>query len=173
MVSGESNLYVNGLELEIHPENARAILSKIFKLILGSFLVVIPLTGLTFYFLLESDYVVHATVVVHLISYMGVIYWIINTSKSVYQVDISPTGFSMFAIKVSPFLTPVNGLYTWNEIDSYTYGTDYPNKKYKLHLNLKSGQSLCFYYLGVKEFGDLPRFYRILRSQLPDKEQKL
>lgn len=172
-MSGESDLYVNGLELEIHPQSARAVSSKILKLILGSFLVVLPLTGLTFYFLLESDYVVHATVAVNLISYMGIIYWIINTSKSVYQVDISPSGFTMFATKISPFLTPVNGLYTWNEIDSYTYGSEYPNQKYKLNVNLKSGQTLCFYYLGVKEFGDLPRFYRILRSRLPEKEQKL
>lgn len=173
MAFGESDLSKNRLELEMHPENGRTIFYKLLILFLGTFIVFPLVTGMTIYVFFESKYMIHATVTIGLLTYVAIIYWGINNAKSVYQVDISPSGFSMFATKVSPFMTPVNGFYAWGDIVSYTSDSiDDDPLRCRLILNLNTGQSWTFYYLGFKKSGDLPIFYRKLLSQLPEKERK-
>ena len=162
------------LELEMNPENGRSTLSKILILLLGVFIISPVVTGLTFYVFFESRYVAHATVTINILTFIGIMYWAINSSKSVYQVEISPSGFYIFAKKTSPFLPTLNGWYNWGDIASYTFDTfDDDPLRGKLILNFNSGQSWTFYYLGFKKTGDLPSFYRTLRNHLPEKEQKL
>lgn len=170
---GKNNDATNSLKLELHPENFRAIFSKMLKLILGIFLFVLPATGLAIYFLYESAYLVYGATAVSLISFVAIIYWSVNSTKSVYQVDISPTGFSMLTTTTSAFAESVNGWYRWEDIAYYTYDVGDESTKLKLILYLNSGQCLSFYYLGLKETGDLPNFYHILRNRLPEKERKL
>ena len=170
---GESKVASTSLQLELHPENSQAVGAKLLMLILGTFFLVLPATGLTIYFLYESAYIVQFATAVCLLSFVAVIYWSTNSSKSVYQVDILPTGISMFATKISPFMTPVNGWYRWEDIAYYTYQYGDENSKLKLSLYLNASQCLTFYYLGIKEFGDLPNFYQILCQRLPGKERKL
>ena len=170
---GESEAASASLQLELHPENSRAVGAKLLMLILGVFFVVLPATGLTIYFWYESAYIVQLATAVCLLSFVAVIYWSTNSSKSVYQVDISATGFSMFATKISPFMTPVNGWYKWEDIAYYTYEHGDENSKLKLNLYLNAGQCLTFYYLGFEEYGDLPKFYHILCQHLPGKERKM
>ena len=169
MVIVESDLSINRLELEMHPANGRAIFYKLLILFLGTFIVFPLVTGLTIYVLFESKFMMPATVTTGLLTLIAIIYFSINGSKSVYQVDISPSGFSMFATKVSPFMRPVNGFYAWGDIVSYTFDSiDDDPLRCRLILNLNTGQSWTFYYLGFKKLGDLPIFYRTLGNYLPE-----